>query len=89
MHASNLTSDKFCHFPAIVENGVLARKGSQVMIKLTSRRHIAVSKYSHILVYTDHPVFFTGHNLSLTHLYFLAACSWKFRNGSKGHCQKK
>ena len=47
------------HFPAIVEIGVLARKGSPA-IKLTSRRHIAVSKYSHILVYTNHPVFFTG-----------------------------
>ena len=36
---------------------MLARKGSPA-IKLTSRRHITVSKYSHILVYTDHPVFF-------------------------------
>ena len=82
-----LRPPNFGIFP-LLYSCVLARKGSQ-LIKLTSRRHIAVSKYSHILVYTDHPVFFTGHNLSLTHLYFLAACSWKFRNGSKGHCQKK
>ena len=38
---------------------MLARKGSPA-IKLTSRRHITVRKYRHILVYTNHPVFFTA-----------------------------